>query len=608
MVIFSASLLYFFMIPPLNNLKVALITTSDFLSPSEKVWKASTNLAKGYLDLLILNVIPYDIIWIDKKETYSKLTLNHRTTSHSLIILALDGRKLPEKIINSIKKANDNGINVISDISSLDDALLSYLKIKRYSESFPADKLEIIENHKVIPFHPRYVREIRSENGELYAKFNDKPVVIEIPKGNGKNYILGFTGRELFKQYDFFHKFLRDLIISASSKGLVYYSFDNKAILRMDDPGSSHRVWLNSPKYDSIDFDISFSQWMDIIKTLKNQYAKMSIMYTPIFVDDGDKNLGKVFYKGKEILERKCGNQFLSKEIMYIKRNPSFIFDFKKSFEAIKYGLRQKVFEIQLHGYSHLTVNVNKWCNSLDKKTNVLWLSEYYDAIDNKEVDFIEQKKRIEDSYEIIKKLFGEYPDIFSPPAHLYSGKTLEAVQLIGIPFMHSLVFYKITPEKIIEMDEVKSAWAHTSIGARANLTKVGYPVVLGFHDWDFKKHSTNWFNDYLNDWKRKGIKNFISFGEFTGYLRLSINSFQRREYIEGTLTINENQKRISENNYFKDNPFGLMVKIPDKKEVKRVQCGGEVKFLECQSKNICRMECPPFYSKEQLKFKIEFR
>jgi len=596
------------MMPPLYNLKVALITTSNFLSPSQKIWKASTNPAKGYLDLLILNAIPYDIIWIDKKETYNKLKFNHKTTSHSLIILASDGRKLPKEIINSIKKANANGINIISDISSLDDALLNYLKIKRSSESFPVDSLEILENHNVIAFHSRYVRGIKSDNGRLYAKFNDKPIVIEIPKGKGKNYILGVTGGELFKQYDFFHKFLRDLIITVSSKGLIYYSSDSKAILRMDDPGSSHRIWLNSPKYDSIDYDIPFSKWMDIIKILKKQNAKMSIMYTPIFVDDGEENLGKLFYEGKEVLKRKCGNQFLSKEIMYIKKNPPVIFDFKKSYEAIKYGLRVKVFEIQLHGYSHLTENINEWCNSGDKKTNVLWLSEYYDAINKKEIDFNEQKKRLKDSYEIIEKLFGKYPDIFSPPAHFYSDKTLEALQLIGIPFMHSLVFYKISPEKIIEMDEIKSAWAHISIGARANLIKVGYPVVLGFHDWDFKKHSTNWFNDYLNDWKRKGIKNFISFSEFTKYLNISINSFQRGKYIEGTLTINKDKKNNPESNYYQENNFELMIRIPEKKAVERVWCGEETKTLKCQSKNICSMECPLLNDKEQLRFRIEFR
>lgn len=599
--------IYFFTTPAVVRLRVALITEDDFLPSNKEIWKASSNPAKGYLDLLILNGIPYDIIWIDKEQSFSKLKFNPWYSSHSLIILALDGKKLPQRIINSIKKANKNGVKVISDITSLDDELLKYFKIRKSSEAFAVNKLEIIKEHKIYNFNSRFAREIKLEKGQaVFASFNGKPVIVTSKKGKAQNYILSFVGKDLFKEYDFFHRFLRDLIISAIDKGLIYFSFENKAILRMDDPGTSHRIWLKSGKYDSIDFDIFYSQWMEIIDILKKQGATLSIMYTPMFVDEGDSSMGELLYKGKNIIDRRCGTLYLSKDVIFAKKEPKIEFNFTKTYEALKYGWKEGAFDIQMHGYSHLTYKLNEWCKAEDKLYNVLWLSEYYDAIHKEIVPADEQRKRLESSFFSIEKLFGKRPIIFSPPAHFYTEETLKEAKSLGIPFIHSLVFYRITPERIIEMDEIKSVWAHISKGVRVNLIKMGYPIVLGFHDWDFKKHPIKWLDVYLNNWRRGGINRFISFNEFASYLSLSVDANRKRNCIEGELQINKGKNNSQKDYYFYAHSFGLMVKLPEGNKIRKSQCGDEKEFFKLLESGSYWVKCSAMANKQRINFRID--
>jgi hypothetical protein len=538
---FIISIIIFFIIlfiiikihKPSVNLKILIVTSVDELNPTSMVWKASLSKAKGYIDLLSISSIPYDIAWIEKKESLTKFKANLFNITHSLIIIALPNKQESPDLVKLVSTANNSGIGVITDIDSINDILASYFKLKIAKDVHTSDNVFYKYDQKNYKFTKRNYQKFElQKNQESIATSGEDNIIIKVKKKKASNYIIGFKGEDLFSKLDMFHQLIKKLIIDANEKGMVLISLSNTAILRMDDPGASHKIWQLSNKYDTIDWQLTSSQWKEICDILKKFNATISIMYTPMFVDDGDISKGDLFIDNKIVENRNCGKLYPSHKIKYIKHVNNQLFDFANENAILKNCLKNDGVDLQLHGYAHITPNTPQWCNASDKYTNELWMAEYYDAIKKEQIPKDQQDKILKNALNIFNETFGFYPSTFSPPLHFYDDNTILIAKQNGLKLLHSLDLYLLFKTPIIEINKIKTIFAHTFKIVRQNFIRSGYPLVLGFHDWDFKHHPITWLENYLNTWQKNGIKRFISFKEFTAYLSLKIIAVEKNETI----------------------------------------------------------------------------
>ena len=614
--ILITAIITWYALPEKTTAKVLLITSSQQLEPVRSkageplwtIWSASPDKAKGYVDLLSVHSIPYDVAWIDEPDSLSIFYTTLKSTSHSFIILALNNPDpaYDTALLELIKKANAHDVPVMADVNSMDPALMNYFRITYSAESFLSGTLQDSLTQKIYNFTPRHFRNFKLQaNQKIIASANNQPVAIISKTRKTNNYIIGVSGEEFLARVDPFQDYIKKLIIFANEKGLVYVSLEKTAVLRIDDPGASHKIWQLSKKYDTMNADITAEQWGQLAEILKQRNAQLSIMYTPFFIDDGDASLGDIMSKGMKITKRECGETYPSNDMAYFKNNPPHLFDLASEYTAMRKGASEDAFDIQLHGFAHVTPDIARWCNEPDKISNELLMAEFYDPIDKKSIPAHVQYKRMWTAASQISMIFDHYPTAFSPPLHFYDYITIRTAKKLGIPLLHALTLYQLYSDPIIENDKIRTIWAHRFAGVRRIFIQSGYPLVLGFHDWDFKNHSIEWFGEYLDQWKKQGIARFISFSELADYLSLRTRTVvHSKNIMEINFTLQDIPHfpwfATMQNSFFYKHHAVIMIKVPTGKKLVSVFTSDKKALdFSCSPDSTCAITLPLFRTPE---------
>jgi len=222
--------------------------------------------------------------------------------------------------------------------------------------------------------------------------------VRETPSG-ARNVWIGSDVKKIF-QYQPCRILLRRAITWAIGYSM-YKTWENRAFMIMDDPGTAASAWLEHWNYPQLTEEVIDKY---LIKPLKEHNGILIVNVPPGFVND---KLQRVEPSFQRVFTDEFGN--------------------KQDFPSLKRGLikgiKEGVLEIQCHGLTHMQPDLwsppGPWYGSdLDgERAEVAWYQEFGDGRRNKEIPGAEACWRLKTAREWIEYTFG------IPPLSFHQGQ-----------------------------------------------------------------------------------------------------------------------------------------------------------------------------------------
>ncbi len=556
-------------------------------------------------EMLLSWNIPYQKLI--KVSLSKEIFLKKRTLHYTTAIITRYFKSFSDEEIEILKKISKNyGLSIISFFPFVDDKGKELFGIEEISkERLKSVSFDMIKKDEFLcgdfslgeVFRGGEFLKIRGKREGVILKSRGLPVFFYHKYGKGVNYYFNFDPKN-FLYFDGKHVFLRRAIFQNSGNGFVYFDLEGVCVLRCDDP-LRNISWEDDQSYQRFYYKrMGIREWRELIKILKKHEAGMSFAVVTGFKEDGEKERGELYIRGKKVEERVCGQIFDSRDVKYIfklKERKGISLDYEEEFEGLKSALDSyNNIDIQQHGYIHLNPE-NSWCNALDKHNDSGWGVEFFNYKENKDISENYQKFAIEEGYKRIVDWFGLEPVVFVPPGLLVSSNTHKILKEFGYKYYfdkftlrrfvngdyRNLRFVYVVPVKKLEW------WVNPSYFRIFR----ALPTILGLHDVDFTYFGFNWFDSFLWSWKREGVKRFISLGEFVGILSTKVYAEYDGKKVNLVVDVSEpvGPKNLKNSRFFREKEMVLDLKIPER---------WKKKF----KKGVIQISIPPF--KDNLSFK----
>jgi hypothetical protein len=428
------------------------------------------------------------------------------------------------------------------------------------------------------------------------------PAIIKYQYGKGTNYYISIHSDYFLKRLNSVHSVIREFIRENSGWGMADFDLKNTMILRMDDPGTCERVYLKGYDTKVVGRDV----WEESIALLKKYHARLSVMYIPLWIDDGNSENGDLFVNGREVRERKRGRLYDSKDIIFVKnhgKNEKIIYDYSEEFLALTDGLRSGLVDIESHGLTHVDTKLDRWLQAKDRYSNPDWYHEFRHVYDNRDSDEAEQTQVLQKSAQKIKEFFGISPCTIAPSGHEQSSNSEEISHMNGYKLFSSNYNSIVKQGLIIRNTKIKSIFFEETKPDSSFLNS-GYPIVGVFHDFDIVNKGVNWLEDTIADWKKHGTERFITLREFVGYLCSSIKAFQDKNkmHVEVDVSRTGDISDKLESRFFSANRMFIDIALPKGKKPENIIVDGDLcrEFEYSTSNNRIKLPLPPFKRKDR--------
>ncbi len=562
------------------SFKYQVLLIGDDRSEIEKVF---TSLIE---EMLLSWNIPFQKF--GKESLKNSYFYNGRVVQFTSVIITRNFDRFSDKEIRILKKISKNyGISIVSFFSFVDNRSKDLFGIKEISEekiksvSFKMIKKEdfLCENFSQNEvFRGGEFLKLKSKKEGVILENKKIPIFFYNKYGKGVNYYFNSTPQTIFF-FDGKHLFLLRAIFKNSGNGFIYFDLGGVCALRCDDP-LRNISWEDDQSYQKFYYKrMGKKDWEDLIWVLEKHDAGMSLSVVTGFKDDGEKERGDLYIKGEKIQKRVCGQVFDSRNVRYVYRmkgRKGIILDYEKEFEGIKFALENyQNLDIQQHGFIH-TNPESSWCDAPDKHTEPAWGVEFYNYKEKKDISEEYQKLAIKEGYNRLVSWFNHEPAVFVPPGLLVSSNTAEILKEFGYKYYfdgftlkkfvdgnyENLGFVYVTSVKLLDW------WMQQShIRIFTSL-----PTILGLHDVDFTYFGLNWFDKFLSECKKHGVKRFISLGELVGMLSARVYAEYDGQKVKILVDISEpvGPKNLESSNYFREKEMVLYLKIPDKWKKKK--------------------------------------
>jgi hypothetical protein len=306
--------------------------------------------------------------------------------------------------------------------------------------------------------------------------------------GNDHNYLFSFQG-------------MRTLLRKAITWTIgfnLYKTWENDAIMIMDDPGGSANNWLEHWHYPELSDDIIEKY---LIAPLLKHKAILNINFVPAFVNDQ-----------KQKLEPSWNESFT--DAFGTKQ------DYISSKRGYDKGVKSGVFEVLSHGLTHMQPDLFSdpgWYGSaLDmERSEVGWYREFGDTRRKKEIPPAEQLWRMKTSREWLAEQFGTPPLAFTPGG-------------LGT----SVSYFCNTAKLAGEAGYGWYGWEYGYLGKDMAFTGWKFfgtsesPLIIGAppdaHDFGISRQP----EEFASVFEKYPGKRFISINEFIGYLHADNSGF----------------------------------------------------------------------------------
>jgi len=277
----------------------------------------------------------------------------------------------------------------------------------------------------------------------------------------------------------------------------LYKTWEDTAIMIIDDPGTAQNVYIESWHYPSLtEEDIE----KHLIKPLKEHQAVLNINAVAGFVNE----------------EKRCVEPSWQQEFTdaFGTRH-----DYRSTKRGIDKGLDQGVFEILCHGLTHMQPDLTGWWGEDrdGEKAEVGWYREFGDTRRGKEIPAAEQMWRMKTARSWLESQFGVTPLQFCPGGFgfsiSYEHSTWRAAARTGFGFLGWEPDIKGW-NGYLSQDMVIAGWDY--FGTQDSPQLVGAPPDA--HDFGIVREPEKFaavFDSYPNS-------RFISINEFIGHLHAS--------------------------------------------------------------------------------------
>lgn len=323
--------------------------------------------------------IPFDILQLDRERlTASRYLGSDGKPQYGCILFDSDLSWIDQADLESLESAvHDHGISLVLLTNSIrfdEDGECFGLAYRGYNMT--AEQIEVSDGshyltrglgHALVPVAVSgYVHRVLVEAGpglRVLARHGRYPA-LTLQQVDERTSIVWIGGDRLLNfEHQPMRTLLRRAIINATGYG-VYKTWENRHIIVMDDPGGAQCAWLDSWHYPTLTREQIRER---LIKPLKQHNAMMVINVVPGFVNDSLRRVELTF-------QRDFVDKFGTRQ------------NFISTGEGLRDGIREGVFEIQSHGWTHMQPDLESapgpwWGAALDgEKAEVGWYREFGDT------------------------------------------------------------------------------------------------------------------------------------------------------------------------------------------------------------------------------------
>jgi hypothetical protein len=285
-------------------------------------------------------------------------------------------------------------------------------------------------------------------------------------------------------------------------------------VLRMDDPGGAPNVHLRSWSYRRL----TETEWREIGEVLRLRGAHMSVGYTPGWVDDGDPERGTVLVDGAEPV-RYGGAIHQSARVVHVDRGgstPGRVNDYTSEYRGIERLRAEELLSVELHGYTHVHADVERWARAPDRYDEVSWYQEFTPESDAVLSTRDAGEHSLVLGHALLRKTFGVQPTTLVCPGDAWTPSTLRHALQVGLSLVSARGFAL--------RHEGRFCWCAGVATVPLDAPSGDYfaaelPVICRFHDLEPATLGVPWFGEALDEWRRLGGRRLIDFRELSSAL-----------------------------------------------------------------------------------------
>lgn len=361
-----------------------------------------------------------------------------------------------------------------------------------------------------------------AHGASVWATLEGAPVVVARPVGRGIVATVGFHPSVARDADGAATALLKHLLIWGTAGPVAWLHLEGTLVLRMDDPGGAQNVHLRKWSYPKL----VEAEWAAIAEDLKRRDGRMSIGYTPGWVDDGDTERGALEVAGR-VPRRIPGLVHPSPLVKYrdlAGHAPGTLHDYAAEFRGIQQLRAAGLGDVELHGFTHMHPDSASWAQAPDRYEAKSWYRELGSSAEAASAARPPREHPLALAVGALQRYFHVHPTTLISPGHQWTAPALEraldmGLHLVSTDFLalrHGEQFCWTTHVRTHYLDEPTPA----AFGA-------GLPVVGFFHDRDPALEGVDWIRKCLDQWAVTGARRLVDFRELAAAVgrRLSLEN-----------------------------------------------------------------------------------
>jgi hypothetical protein len=354
----------------------------------------------------------------------------------------------------------------------------------------------------------------------VWATLGGEALVAAAQIDRGTLVTLGFHPSEARDEHGFATALLRHVLVHGARRPVAWYDFSNTLILRMDDPGGAQNVHSRGWYYPKL----GERGWAEIAAVLRRYDARLSIGYTPGWVDDGDAARGDLTVGGRRV-DRIPGTVHPSPVVHYRDREghaPGTVHDYRAEFRGICRLRAAGLAEVELHGHTHMHPDTAAWAAAADRYDGTDWFRElgrtHVAAIAARPA----ARHPLRLGYDALVQCFGVKPTTLICPGDQWTDAALETALDLGLDLVGSYYLALRHGDRFCWAQHVCAPYLDKP---EAHWFDSGLPVVGYFHDREPALEGVKWLDRWLDRWRRAGARRMIDFREFAAAVTRPLHS-----------------------------------------------------------------------------------
>lgn len=318
---------------------------------------------------------------------------------------------------------------------------------------------------------------------------------------------------------------LRRMLI-ASSEPCAWLDLRGVVVLRMDDPGSCASVLLDGWRFDGLDE----TDYEALGEVARRHEARLSIGFTPAWVDDGDPDGSELMIDGVPV-DRVAGAIHPSVLVRY-RDSDGFVADGAAQYRGVEALRKEGLASVDLHGYTHVHPDRERWAAAESRRRKVGWYKEF--APENVPPGSGLPEDRVTSGLRMLAERFDEPPVALICPGHACTPAVVDDAYRQGLQMICAGWFGVRNGSTFMELSGVASTaleWPPEALLANEA------PTIAWFHDRDIALHGAEWLDRALESWRRAGATRFCDLDELSRVLGLRLR-LQREGFGGWTLEV----------------------------------------------------------------------